>query len=68
MEKTYLDYLDIMNLFGCGKDRARAIIRSIKAKSDTLKLKGKVTRVDFEVWYNEPLKKDNAAIANDSIA
>ena len=60
MEKAYLDHIDIMNLFGCGKDRAYAIIRSIKSYSDILGLAGKVTKTDYEAWYNRPLKKDNA--------
>lgn len=59
MEKFYLDHIDIMQKFGCGKDRAYAIIRSIKSVSDTLNLAGKVTIADFEAWYNKPLKKDN---------
>lgn len=47
----FLDKYDIMNIFKCGSDRAMAIIRGIKSVSDTLKLKGKVTLVDYEIWY-----------------
>ncbi len=65
--KLYLDHIDIMDMFDCGKDRALAIIRSVKSVSDTCKLKGKITRPDFDVWYNRPLKKDNAAPEKQSI-
>lgn len=59
-EKAYLDKDDIMKIFACGRDRALAIIRSIKTYSDSLKLKGKVTKNDYLAWLNRPLKKDNA--------
>ncbi len=65
--KLYLDCIDIMDMFDCGKDKALSIIRSVKSVSDTCKIKGKITKPDFDKWYNRPLKKDNAAIANDSI-
>lgn len=54
MEKKFYDHLDIMNMFGCGKDRAYAIIRSIKTVSDIAKLAGKVTTSDFDKWFNMP--------------
>ena len=60
MEKAYLDKYDIMNIFDCCADRALAIIRSIKSVSDNLKIKGKVTKADYDAWFNRPLKKDNA--------
>lgn len=60
-EKQYYDCIDIMNKFGCGKDRAYAIIRAIKSVSDTLQIPGKVTTVDFDLWFNLPLNlKKNA--------
>lgn len=52
--KLYLDKFDIMEMFDCGADKALSIIRSIKSVSDSLKLKGKVTPRDFELWYNLP--------------
>ena len=63
MEKKFYDHLDIMNMFGCGKDRAYAIIRAIKTVSDIAKLAGKVTISDFDKWFNMPLdanKKETA--------
>ena len=59
-EKAFMDKYDIMNLYSCGCDKAMAIIRSIKSVSDSLKIKGKVTKNDYLAWYNRPLKKDNA--------
>lgn len=60
-DKLYYDYLDIMKMFNCGRDRAYAIIRSIKSVSDSLNIKGRVTRNDYLAWYNRPIKKDNAS-------
>lgn len=60
VEKAYLDKYDIMNIFDCCADRAMAIIRSIKSVSDSLKIKGKVTKADYDAWFNRPLKKDSA--------
>lgn len=56
MEKMFYDYVDIMNMFGCGRDRAYAIIRAIKSVSDIAKLAGKVTITDFEKWFNSPIQ------------
>lgn len=51
-EQQYLDINDIMQVFDCGRSKAQGIIRSIKAISDTAKLKGKVTVADYEKWFN----------------
>ena len=52
-EKQYLDKYDIMNIFGCGVDRALAIIRSIKETTgNPLGLKGKVLITEYEAWKN----------------
>ena len=50
-KKMYLDKYDIMRLFDCGESKAVMIIRCIKSVSDTLHLKGKVTQIDFDTWY-----------------
>ena len=57
-----------MNIFDCCADRALAIIRSIKSVSDSLKIKGKVTKADYDAWFNRPLKKDNAKDFPETIA
>ncbi len=49
----YLDYLDIMDLFKCGRDKALSIIRAIKSVSNIAGIKGKVTISDYEFWYNK---------------
>ena len=54
MEKKFYDHLDIMNMFGCGRDRAYAIIRTIKTVSDIANLSVKVTTSDFDKWFNMP--------------
>ncbi|MEG2001839.1 MAG: hypothetical protein RR107_01935 [Clostridia bacterium] len=51
--KQFLDMHDIKEIFKCGNTSAYAIIKSIKAKSDTLELKGKVTLQDYEIWLNQ---------------
>ncbi len=59
MAKDYYDKYDIMNIFGCGKDRAMAILRSIKDYTgDVLGLKGKVLITEYEAWKNRPLQKN----------
>lgn len=68
MEKAYLDKYDIMNIFDCCADRAMAIIRSIKSVSDSLKIKGKVTKADYEAWFNRPIKKDSAPRENKALS
>ena len=52
-EKLYLDYRDIQCLFGCGKNKAYEIIQSVKVVSNTLKIKGKITRKDLDVWIEQ---------------
>lgn len=49
----YLDYLDIMKIFKCGRDKAMSIIRAIKSKSDIAGIKGKVTTSDYETWFSQ---------------
>jgi hypothetical protein len=51
MEKQYYDKHDIMNIFGCGKDKALQIIRCIKDfTGDRLKIQGKVLVSEFNEW------------------
>ena len=58
-ERDYYDKYDIMNIFGCGVDRAMAILRSIKNYTgDVLGLKGKVLVTEYEAWKNRPLQKN----------
>jgi len=49
-EKPFLNYADIMKIFRCGENKARAIIRAIKSVSDTIPIQGKVAQVDYEKW------------------
>ena len=51
----FLDVQDIMKLFACGRGVAYKRIQEIKAVSDILRLRGKVTISDYEAWYNSPL-------------
>lgn len=51
-QKFYFNAQDIAKIFECGIDKAYGIIRSIKSFSDTLRLAGKITVPEFEVWYN----------------
>lgn len=53
-KKLFYDSADIMNMFEVGKDRAYAIIRSIKTCSDIMHISGKVTVSDFDKWFNMP--------------
>lgn len=48
----YLDVADMMTLFECGRDKAKAIIRLIKEVSDIANIKGKVTISDYFKWYS----------------
>lgn len=66
-EKYFMNCKDIMELFRCGKNKAYGIINSIKMVSDTCGISGKITRPDFEKWYNLPLKKDNADCTNENV-
>ncbi len=55
-DKQFYDYIDIMRIFQCGRDRAFSIIRSVKSVSDIAGLSGKVTKTDYIAWYNAPLE------------
>ena len=56
-KKLYITTADIQDMFGCGIHKAESIMRSIKSYSDSIKVRGKVLRTDFEAWYNRPLEK-----------
>lgn len=65
-EKLFYDYIDIMNMFQVSRDKAYAIIRSIKTCSDIMHISGKVTVSDFDKWYNMPrqeIKKESIPVA-----
>ena len=50
-EKQFYDAYDIMNLYGCGLDKARSIIRSIKhCTGDKLGIAGKVLVTEHDAW------------------
>ena len=53
LEKSqFLDYIDIMKIFNCGRDKALSIIRGIKSVRDIARIKGKVAISDYEFWFN----------------
>jgi len=49
----YLSIKDLMRIYDCGYNVAFRIMREIKAVSDIMKVKGKVTLSDYERWYNQ---------------
>ena len=44
-------------MFECGYGKACSIIRSVKAYSNSLPLRGKVLAIEFEAWYNDCIKR-----------
>lgn len=59
MEKEFYDVADLQKKFCCGKGKAQAIIRSIKAYVDEpLPLRGKVLVAEYEAWKNRPNKAE----------
>ena len=56
-EKKFVSVKDVQEMFECGYGKACSIIRSVKAYSNSLPLKGKVLTVEFEEWYNQCIKK-----------
>lgn len=51
-KKQFINIADLRNIFDCGLSTAQRLMREIKTKSDSLKIKGKVTVKDFEIWFN----------------
>lgn len=52
-EKQFYDASDIMTIYGCGVDKARSIIRSIKhCTGDKLGIAGKVLVTEHDAWKN----------------
>lgn len=49
--QQFLTIADLQKVFDCGLSSAQKIMREIKAKSDSLKIKGKVTVKDYENWF-----------------
>lgn len=56
-KKLYITTTDLQDMFGCGIHKAESIMRSIKAYSDSMMVRGKVLTTDFEAWYNRPRGK-----------
>lgn len=54
--KPYLDKLDIMNIYACGKNRAYAIMRAIHYVSNVLGMDNKVSEQDYYNWFNKTNK------------
>ena len=65
-EKLYLDHEDIQKLFDCGKNKAYEIIQSVKVVSNTLNIKGKITRKDLDVWIEQCGKTSNVGVNYDT--
>lgn len=57
-EKLYYTIADLQDMFGCGLHKAESIMRSIKAYSDSMQMRGRVLVTDFEAWYNRPREKN----------
>ena len=51
-KQQFLTIADLQKIFDCGLSSAQKIMREIKTKSDSLKIKGKVTVKDYEIWFN----------------
>ena len=50
-DKQFYDATDIMAIYGCGLDKARSIIRSIKyCTGDKLGIAGKVLVTEHDAW------------------
>lgn len=62
VKKEYLCIADIQKLFGCGVNKAAAIIRCIKDYvPNPLPLRGKVLVTEYEAWKNRPMERGKAA-------
>lgn len=54
MDKVYMGNKDICELFGCGRNKASNVIRSVKITTHSLPfLSGKIACTDFIRWYEE---------------
>lgn len=51
-QQQFLTIADLQKVFDCGLSSAYKIMREIKTISDSLKIKGKVTVKDYEIWFN----------------
>ena len=58
-EQQFLSVADLQKIFDCGLNSAYKIMREIKAISDSLKIKGKVTVKDYEIWFNGRRRRSN---------
>ena len=56
-KKLYITTTDLQDMLGVGIHKAESIMRSIKAYSDSMQMRGKVLMTDFEAWYNRPRGK-----------
>lgn len=57
-EKEFYSVADLQKKFCCGKSKAEAIMRCIKAYvSDPMPLRGKVLVTEYEAWKNRPMAK-----------
>ena len=62
VKKEYLCIAVIQKLFGCGVNKAAAIIRCIKDYvPNPLPLRGKVLVTEYEAWKNRPMERGKAA-------
>lgn len=52
----YITVKDLEQIFDCSRGSAQRIMRQIKAYSDSLRIKGKVTTTDYEAWFNRPMQ------------
>lgn len=54
-DKPFYDVNDIMRLMKCNKSKAYDYIKVIKSVSDNGKTRGRVMKVDFDIWaYGYP--------------
>lgn len=57
-EKEFYSVADLQKKFCCGKSKAEAIMRCIKAYvAEPMPLRGKVLVTEYEAWKNRPMAK-----------
>ena len=60
-QKEVLGLTELQELLGCGRSLASQKLQEIKKISDTLNIRGKCHRLDYELWIskNKEVNNDN---------
>lgn len=58
-EKEFYNIDDLRRMFCCGKSKAQAIMRSIRAYNQSLPFSGRILVEDYNAWKNRPRGKEN---------